>query len=112
MAAKLVFAMSARVVAPDLVVVPNGVMPHGMMVSDPVMMPRSMVEPVTAAHRVPSSDSVSVMDGGMIAMADMMPSRMGRVLVARVGCRAEMRKWRRRWRDVGRRWRPLIRSGL
>jgi len=94
--------MAERVVTPDLVAVPNGVVLHRMMMPDPVMAPRRLV----------STFSVPAMDKGMVAKTHVVTLRMGYAVVASTRAWPEVRKRRRRRRHVGRRRRPMLGSGL
>ena len=80
-------------------------MTHCMMPFDPVMTAQrmTMLRLVAVAHRVVTPAAMLVARDLVVSVAGMMARRMDRLVMTGVRRRPEVRKRRRRWRDVG--WR-------
>ena len=107
MAARSAPAMSPRMMTPDLVVLPDGMLVFGLVVGPAGMTRRFVTMPRRVMLR-----PVTMLCDGMATVAHVMAPRMGYTVAARAGCWPEVRKRRRRWRHVGRRRRPLLWGGL
>ena len=99
--------MFARMMTPNLLVLPDRMRVFGLLVARDGMTRRFVTMPRCIVLR-----ALTMLCVGMVTVAHVMARRMGDTVVARAGCRPEVRKRRRRWRHVGRWRRPLLRGRL